>query len=276
MKTVALLRRSAVAKTFGGACLALGLVVLAGCAGTQQAPADTSANIVTESDETPQRRRARIRLELAVGYFEQGRVEVALDEVKQALASDPAYSPAYNLRGLIFMRLNEPRQAEDSFRRALALDARDGDTLHNFGWLQCQQGRFDESFLALRQALENPLYGGRAKSFMALGLCQSRAGRFEDAEQSLSRSYELDAANPVTGYNLALLLLRRNELPRAQFYIRRLNNSDLANAESFWLGIRVEQRLSDRVAMNQLAEQLRKRYPQSREATLLDRGAFNE
>ena len=276
MKTVALLRRSAVAKTFGGACLALGLVVLAGCAGTQQGPADTSANIVTESDETPQRRRARIRLELAVGYFEQGRVEVALDEVKQALASDPAYSPAYNLRGLIFMRLNEPRQAEDSFRRALALDARDGDTLHNFGWLQCQQGRFDESFRALRQALENPLYGGRAKSFMALGLCQSRAGRFEDAEQSLSRSYELDAANPVTGYNLALLLLRRNELPRAQFYIRRLNNSDLANAESLWLGIRVEQRLSDRVAMDQLAEQLRKRYPQSREATLLDRGAFNE
>ncbi len=276
MKTVALLRRSAVAKTFGGACLALGLVVLAGCAGTQQGPADTSANIVTESDETPQRRRARIRLELAVGYFEQGRVEVALDEVKQALASDPAYSPAYNLRGLIFMRLNEPRQAEDSFRRALALDARDGDTLHNFGWLQCQQGRFDESFRALRQALENPLYGGRAKSFMALGLCQSRAGRFEDSEQSLSRSYELDAANPVTGYNLALLLLRRNELPRAQFYIRRLNNSDLANAESLWLGIRVEQRLSDRVAMDQLAEQLRKRYPQSREATLLGRGAFNE
>lgn len=276
MNTVALHRRSAVAKTVSGACLALGLLLLAGCAGTQQAPADTSANIVTESDETPQRRRARIRLELAVGYFEQGRIEVALDEVKQALASDPAYAPAYNLRGLIFMRLNEPRQAEDSFRRALALDAKDGDTLHNFGWLQCQQGRFDESFRALRQALENPLYGGRAKTFMALGLCQSRAGRFEEAEQSLSRSYELDAANPVTGYNLASLLLRRNELPRAQFYIRRLNNTDLANAESLWLGIRVEQRLGDRVAMDQLAEQLRKRYPQSREATLLDKGAFNE
>lgn len=276
MNTVALHRRSAVAKISSWACLALGLAVLAGCAGTPQAPADTSANIITESDETPQRRRARIRLELAVGYFEQGRIEVALDEVKQSLASDPSFAPAFNLRGLIFMRLNEPRQAEDSFRRALALDGKDGDTLHNFGWLQCQQGRYDESFRALRQALENPLYAGRAKTFMALGLCQSRAGRFDEAEQSLARSYELDAANPVTGYNLASLLLRRNELPRAQFYIRRLNNSELANAESLWLGIRIEQRIGDRVAMDQLAEQLRKRYPQSRELTLFDKGAFNE
>jgi len=276
MNTAALPARSALATLFSGACLAAGLALLAGCAGTQQEPADTGANIITESDESPQRKRARIRLELAVGYFEQGRVEVALDEVKQALASDPAYAPAFNLRGLIFMRLNEPRQAEDSFRRALALDGRDGDALHNFGWLQCQQGRYDESFRALRQALENPLYAGRAKTFMALGLCQTRAGRFEDAEQSLSRSYELDAANPVTGYNLASLLLRRNELPRAQFYIRLLNNTELANAETLWLGIRVEQRLGDRVAMEQLADQLRKRYPQSRELAMFDRGAFSE
>jgi type IV pilus assembly protein PilF len=35
----------------------------------------------------------------------------------------------------------------------------------------------------------------------------------------------------------------RGELTRAQFYIRRLNNSNLANAETLWLGIKIEQRL---------------------------------
>ncbi len=247
---------------------------LAGCGGLPQD--GTRSDPVTESDESPERRRARIRLELAIGYFEEGRTPIALDEIKQVLASDPNFAAAYNLRGLIYMRLSEPRQAEDSFRRALALAPRDGDTLHNFGWLVCQQARYPEALQAFEQALANPTYAGRAKTFMAQGLCQARAGRNADAERSLARSYELDAANPVTGYNLARLLFLRGEFERAQFYIRRLNNGEFANAESLWLGIRVERRIGDRLAMQQLADQLRKRYPQSRELAAFDRGAFDE
>lgn len=259
----------------GLAALAL---VLTGCAapgGLADGQA-ASRDIVTESDEPAARKRARIRLELAVGYFEQGRTEIALDEVKQALNSDPSFAPAFNLRGLIYMRFNDLKQAESSFRQALALQPRDPDVLHNLGWLACQQGRWSESLEAFKQALANPSYGARAKTYMTQGLCQARAGRFEDAEHSLARSYELDAGHPVTGFNLASLLLRRGELGRAQFYIRRLNNSELANAESLWLGIKIEQALGDKVAVSQLAEQLRKRYPGSRELAAYDRGAFHE
>ena len=49
----------------------------------------------------------RLRIELAVGYFEQGQTTVALDEIKQALATDPTFADAYNLRGLIYMRLDD-------------------------------------------------------------------------------------------------------------------------------------------------------------------------
>jgi type IV pilus assembly protein PilF len=252
------------------------LGLLGGCA---TAPADsstTAANIVTPSDETEQRRRARIRLELAVGYFEQGKTDIALDELKQVIAIDPNFGDAFNLRGLIFMRLNDLRQAEDSFRRAIALNGRDANAQHNLGWLQCQVGRYEESFRSFDQALANPLYAERSKSLMALGVCQARAGRLPDAERSLARAYELDAGNPIIGYNLANLLFQRGEFPRAQFYIRRLNNSELANAESLWLGIKVERRMNDRDAMQQLGEQLRKRFPQSRERGAYDRGAFDE
>lgn len=258
----------------GAAGMLMGL--LGGCATTQQEANTASANIVTPSDETDVRRRARIRLELAVGYFEQGKTEIALDELKQVLAIDPSFADAYNLRGLIFMRLNDFRQAEEGFRRAVSLNPRDANIHHNYGWLQCQVGRYDESFRSFEQALANPMYPDRAKSFMALGLCQARAGRAADAERNLARAYELDPGNPITGYNLSNLLMRRGELQRAQFYIRRLNNSELANAESLWLGIKVERRLNDREAMQQLGEQLRKRFPQSPERGLYDRGAFDE
>ena len=84
---------------------------------------------------------------------------------------------------------------------------------------------------------------------MARGLCQSGAGQFPEAEQSLLKAYEFDAANPVVGYHLAALLLRRNDLSRAQFYIRRLNNSDFANSESLWFGHQGGAALGDVVAM---------------------------
>jgi type IV pilus assembly protein PilF len=252
------------------------LLALAGCASQFSGDAAASRDIVTESDEPDARKRARIRMELAVGYFEQGQTNVALDELKQVIAADPNFPDAYNLRGLIYMRLNDNRQAEESFRRAAALNPRDANVQHNYGWLLCQQGRYDESLRAFDVAMANPLYAGRAKTLMAQGLCQARSGRTADAERSLARSYELDAGNPVTGYNLATLLFRRGDFTRAQFYIRRLNNTEMANAETLWLGVKVERRLNDRVAMLQLAEQLKKRFPKSREATAYERGAFDE
>jgi type IV pilus assembly protein PilF len=252
------------------------LLALGGCASRLAGVSGPPHDIVTESDEPELRKRARIRMELAVGYFEQGQTKVALDELKQAIASDPTFPDAYNLRGLIYMRLNDMAQAEDSFRRAVALNPRDANVQHNYGWLLCQQGRYEESQRAFDAAMANPVYAGRAKTLMAQGLCQARAGRNAEAEHSLARAYELDAGNPVTGYNLANLLYRRGDYVRAQFYIRRLNNSELANAETLWLGIKIEHRLNDQVAMGQLGGQLKKRFAQSREAAAYERRAFDD
>lgn len=251
---------------------------LQGCAasGANAGASASGPDIVTESDEPEARRRARLRLALAVGYFEQGQTTVALDEVKQVLAIDPSFADAYNLRGLIYMKLNNPGLAEESFKRALSINPRDGGSLHNYAWFLCQQQRYPESFEVFERALANPIYLDKAKTYLGYGLCQARAGKLAEAERNLAHAYELDAANPVTGYNLALLLYQRGEFERAQFYIRRINNSEYANAESLWLGIKVERRLNNRDAMRQLAEQLRRRYPQSKELAAYERGAFDE
>ena len=252
-------------------------LIIQGCAtdgGVQTSSAD--AGIVTPSDETDVRRRARIRLELAAKYFENGQTTVALDEVKQSLATDPSYADAYNMRGLIYMRLNDLAQAEDSFRRAVSMRSGDANLLHNYGWLLCQMKRYLDAEQQFDKALANPAYMARGKTLMARGLCQSAAGKYDEAEQSLLKSYQLDAGNPVVSYHLASLLFRRNEFTRAQFYIRRLNNGALANSESLWLGIKVEKALGDNVALLQLADQLRKRFPDSAELSAYQRGAFNE
>lgn len=269
-------------KSAGAALLGAGVLLLSACAGggagggSSVAKDAARAEPVTESDEPENTKRARLRVTLASNYFAEGQDKVALDEVKQALTAEPRYAPAYVLRGLIYMRLQDDARAEDSFKRALEINPRESDALHNYGWFLCGKNRYKESVSHFEAALTNPIYAGRSKTLMTKGICEVRAGELAAAEASFVRAYELDAANPITGYNLASLLFKRGEYTRAQFYIRRLNNSELANAESLWLGIKVEQRLKNTVVMEQLAQQLERRFPKSKEWTYYQRGAFHE
>lgn len=260
-------------------CVALALAVVSGCASGEagvMAQGARTSEPITESDEPEARKRARIRLELASNYFEAGQTNVALDEIKQSLAADPGFGAAHVLRGLVYMRLNDPVLAEESFRRALQINARDADAMHNYGWLLCNRQRYPESIAMFDGALANPTYGGSAKTFMLKATCLLRMGRSADAEAAFARAYELDPANPFVAYNLARLEYQRGDLTRSQFVIRRLNNSELANAETLWLGIKIERRLQNTAVVEQLAQQLSRRFPASREWGSYQRGAFDE
>lgn len=272
----------------GLAVLALVACVAAGPQGTPRpAPPDdpppqTGAttprgDLVTASDETDAQKRARVRLELASAYFAEGQINTALDEVKRALAINPASGAAYNLRGLIYASLDEHRLAEDSFRRALELQPADGDTRHNYGWYLCRLRRYDEAQSQFTVALAQPQYRNQSKTLLAQGVCQARAGDWVSAEKTLTRSYELDAANPSTAINLAEVLMRRGEFDRARFYVARVNAvPELVDAETLWLAARIEQRRGNLDGANEFGAQLKRRFPTSRQAAAFEGGRFDE
>lgn len=240
-------------------------------------PVEVPSDLLTESDEPDARKRARLRLQLAAAYFDKGQASDALDQLKLSIAADPSLSDAYNLRGLVYMRLGRMELSEDSFRRALAYTSNTAPILHNLGWLLCQQqSRLREAIQFFGEALASPSYTEKSKTWMTQGLCQQRYGNAVEAEISFMKSYELDPNNPVSAYNLALLLFQNDNFVKSQFYIRRLNNSSYANAESLWLGIKVERQLKNTEAMMQLASQLKKRFSDSREYAAFEKRLFNE
>lgn len=232
---------------------------------------------ITASDESEVQRRARIRLDLAAAYFADGKLQTALDEVKQALAISPDLVPALNLRGLVYGAMGEESLADESFRRGLQVAPTDADLLHNYGWHLCVRNRITEALPLFDRALAVPRYRTPSRTLLAKGVCEMRAGRLDAAEGTLKRAYEIDAGNPATAMNLADVLLRRGELERARFYVRRVNdNADLRNAESLWLAARIEHRLGNEQGARDFGYQLRAAYPESREAGAFQRGAFNE
>jgi type IV pilus assembly protein PilF len=257
--------------------------VLAGCAGTgggSSSAANSAGETkdrITQSDEPDNSKRARVRMELATAYFGRGQMTTALDEIKLAIQADPNLGAAFNLRGLIYASLGDERLAEESFRRALQLDPRDADVMQNFGWYLCQRQKYPEANAMFLQALAVPQYANTPRTLLTQGVCQARAGQWPEAERTLLRSFELDSANPATAVNLAEVLLHRGDYERARFYIRRVNGlPDIANAQTLWLAARIEHRLGNRQGEQELGNQLRNRFPTSREATAFDEGRFDE
>jgi type IV pilus assembly protein PilF len=232
---------------------------------------------ITASDEPDAQKRARARMDLASAYFSRGQMTTALDQVKQAIAADPLYGQAFNLRGMIYANLGDAVLAEESFKRALQLNPRDADAMHNYAFYLCQQKRYPEAGVLFNQALAVPQYTGSARTLLTLGVCQAFAGQLEESEASLSRSYELDPSNPFTETNLAEVLYRRGQYERARFYVRRVNaQAQVSNAQTLWLAIRVENKLGNRSGVSEYGSQLRNRFPDSREAAAFSRGAFDE
>lgn len=267
-------------RAFAPHLLTIGLAAaaLAGCQTTTTTNSQSSViNAASPTQEEDAGRRARVRLELAQAYFSRGQLEAALADVNVAIKANPRLGAAYNLRGLIYAGKAENALARESFNRALEINPRDADTMQNFGWHLCEQRQYAEADALFAQALAVPLYAEGSRTLLTRGICQARAGQWMEAEGSLTRSYELDPTNPTTALNLSEVLYRRNELERARFYVRRLNgNPDLANAQTLWLGVRIEHKLGNRQGEFEAAERLRNRFPTSREAAALEGGRFDD
>jgi type IV pilus assembly protein PilF len=253
-------------------------LLMASLTGCASAPGQGALDdLKTASDHTDADRRARVRMELAAGYFSRGQATTALDEVKLALAARPNLPEAFNLRGLIYATLGETRLAEESFRRALQLVPRDADVMNNYAWFLCQSGRLPEADSLFKQALAQPQYRDTVRTLMAQGICLARAQRWPEAEAALSRAYELDPGNPVSGFHLSDLLFRRGEYERSRFYVRRVHQrQEFATPQSLWLAVRLERRLGDTVAMRTWGRQLQERFPQSPETLMYEKGRFDE
>ena len=265
------------------ALAAAGLAVgLAGCVTTGAPPkspyhANNDDDIKTASDQTNADRLYNTRMELAQAYLGRNQPNDALDQVKQALQAKPDMPAAYGLRGLIYGALGDTEKADESFHRAMQLAPHDGDLMHNYGWTLCQQRRFDDADAQFKRAIAEPGYRSASRTMLVEGICQARAGKAQDAERTLSRAYELDAANPTIAVNLSEVLYRNGEYERARFYIRRVNNNkELASAQTLWLAAKIEHKLGQTEQVKAMGAQLGDRFPESPEATLYEKGKFDD
>ncbi len=253
------------------------LVVMAALAGCQSTTTVNGQPVApTERREQDPVKRAEIRLQLAASYYQNRQYQIAIDEANRAVELDPKSAMAYSILGLIYMDLDERGQAEQNFTRALRLDADNPEINNNYGWFLCRTGRERASVEYFQRAAANKLYATPALAWRNAGVCMMQLKDYGAAEPYLRRAFELDATSPIVKFQLTRLYLGTRQLERANFYFGLLERDVGQTAETVWLGLRLARAAGDVRGERQYADVLRSRFPNSTEASLLRRGAFDE
>jgi type IV pilus assembly protein PilF len=249
-------------------------LMLSACVSQKSEGGRTDVSPSAEKVET--QNRASIRMQLAVGYYQQGLHKVALDEIKQALQSSPDLVDAYSLRALIYMDTGETQLAEDNFLRALKLAPNNSELANNYGWFLCQNGREKQSLQYFEKVIKDLSYPTPAKVLNNAGVCSLRLKDVAGAERYFMQGFREQPDNPSLNVNLAKVFYDQASYEKAKFYIDRVIKAEIMAADVLWLAIKIENKLSDQLAVTGLSTQLRRRHPNSKEYAMLQRGAFNE
>jgi type IV pilus assembly protein PilF len=232
-------------------------------------------DVPTPSQDTDERRHARIRLELGINYYQAGQYVTAIDELRQAIKIDSQFADPYAVMGLVFMDLGDVKQAEANFVAGLRVAPRDPDLNINYGWFLCQNQQVPAAIERFKYVLRNPLVRNRAKPLQNLGVCSIKVNDVVGAEDYFAQALQFDASNSVALQYLTEIALKRQDIERAKVFADRLLFV-ARTPDHLWLGVRVLRAANMVKEERDLARNLRQNFPESKEAQWLSRGEFQQ
>lgn len=242
---------------------------LGGCI---QQPINEQMSKQEKSDRAHQ--SAKIHTELAAEYFNRRQLDVAIEEVTEALKAQSNYAPAYNVLGLVNMTLNEDSKALDNFEKAIQIAPRNSEIHNNYGWFLCQRfaHRMDQAINHFMIAVKDPLYPTPEMSFANAGICEFKRQKYNEAQAFFQKALSIQPNYSPALTGLIDIDLQRGNLTDAKSKLALFLQNNASTPESLLLAIRIEQAMGDQLAADSYIFQLQKYFPDSKEAAIVREG----
>ncbi len=249
---------SAAARVLAVTALGALLLVAGGCVSS------SPGNGRERSPEKASQMNAR----LGAGYLGSGNLKRADQKLRKALSQDSSNAQAHSTFALLNMELGKPDVAREHFERALDLAPDSPQIKNNYGTFLCNQGDYDRGIEQFLEAANNRLYDTPAYGYANAGRCARNAGRDADARDYLRKALELDPRLPSALRNAAELALENGRAEQAGEYYERFTRVAKQNADTLWLGVRIQRALGNREAAKEYGVQLLRNHRDSKPAQL--------
>jgi len=248
------------------------LLFIIGLSGCVQHNAETGVSVQDRADRAFQ--SAKIHTELAAEYFYRGQLDVAIEEVNEALKAQSNYAPAYSVLGLINMTLNENGKALENFERAIRMAPRNPEINNNYGWFLCQRfpQRMDEAINYFMMAARDPLHSTPEMSYTNAGICETKRQKYTEAQLFFQNALSIQPNYSPAIIGLIGIDFERGNLTEAKSKLSQFLQNSAPTAEGLLLAIKIERALDNPLAVDSYIFQLQKHFPESKEAMTIREG----
>jgi tetratricopeptide (TPR) repeat protein len=147
-------------------------------------------------------------------YHERaGDLDAAIDEYREAIRLDPAYSHAHYNLGILLNQRGASEEAANHLAEAARYVPKNAIMQNNIGVALYSSGQNDKAIDAFQKAIElDPAY---SVSYKNLGTAFQKAGRYQETAAALETFLQLNP-DAIEAYNdLANVYVRLNQRPKA-------------------------------------------------------------
>jgi type IV pilus assembly protein PilF len=250
------------------ACVALLCGVLSACA-TPGGPGSKHVGEETKADKTAD--AARVRVELGQRYMQQGKLELALENLQKALEYDSNYVDAHTVIGALYEHLGKTKDAGEHYARAAELAPKSGAVNNNYGQFLCASGRYAEAQKYFVRAMDDPFYKGPDVLYTNAGTCLAEhGGQPEQAENDFRKALEFNPNNALALYEMAKLMYAKNDFFRARAFVSRFEAQGHPSPEALLLARNIEVKMGHADSARDYAQRLHEQFPDSEQSHSLD------
>jgi tetratricopeptide (TPR) repeat protein len=155
---------------------------------------------------------ANLRLYLGLVRVQQGDLDAAVTEIKQALALNPQDALAFASLGDIYLQQGRLDAAAEAYRQAIAVD---DQALYHLGLaaVLTRQGQTDAAVVAYQDAIR--LDKQNAAAYAGLGDLYSQTGQLDEAATAYHQAVTLNADSAATQAALAYVEYKRCQVTSA-------------------------------------------------------------
>jgi type IV pilus assembly protein PilF len=215
---------------------------------------------------------ARVRVELGQRYMEQGKLELALENLQKALEYDSNFADAHTVIAVLYDRLGKTSEARVHYARAAELAPKSGPANNNYGQFLCATGQYAEAQKYFARAMEDPFYKAPDVVYTNAGTCllEHGVGQLDQAENDFRKALEANPDNASALFHLAKVLYTKNDFFHALAFIQRYEALGQPSPESLLLARNIEVKMGHTEAARDYSQRLHEQFPDSEQTHSLD------
>lgn len=210
-----------------------------------------------------------IHLQLGVRYLSMNKLELARENLIQALNENSGNAQAHNALAVLYEKLNQPDQAKDHYETALDLQPDDLSTMNNFGRFLCDHGEFDKGMNLLSEASSNPLNDRQWLALTNAGRCQLGIGQKQSAENYFRQALQVNSSYAPALSEMQKIAYEKGDYWSAKGFLQRYLGVADHTPETLLFAALTERALGNKELAKEYKNLISEKFPLSNEAKKL-------